>query len=429
MPKHIVVLSLDALGTADFDRLRETAGFQHLIENGTYCDQVVSVCPSQTYPAHCSIVTGKMPRNHGVISNTKLQPDHTQPEWYWYRKDIHGETIWDIAHKKKKSVASLLWPVTGRSGIKYNLPEIFPVRPYQTMRSQILSAGSMRYCLELDKKFKHLRNGISQPWLDNFIHASALYTFKTYQPYLSLVHYVDLDSMRHHHGFDSKEAGLAIDRLGERIREWVDFLKERGQLDSTAIIVLGDHGHQPVTRVIRPNVFLKQLGLIRMLKNDIVDWKAYFKSCDGSGYIYIDPAHPEAADLVRDNLTVLSAYEENGILKFMDGATAASRGADPKCTFMLCAGKGYYFDESSTGKFIEEVADNPALHKSSHGYDPHIPDYNTVFLMSGPGIKKGHRIRTMNLIDEGPTIAKLMGSSLWGVDGRVKYDFFSEILP
>ena len=81
------------------------------------------------------------------------------------------------------------------------------------------------------------------------------------------------------------------------------------------------------------------------------------------------------------------------------------------------------------GDFIEEVSENNSLHKSCHGYEPHIPDYNTVFLMSGPGIQKGQRLNAMNLIDEGPTIAKLMGSSLWGVDGRIRYEFFSDILP
>ena len=88
----------------------------------------------------------------------------------------------------KKSVASLLWPVTGRSSIKYNLPEIFPVKFHQTQVSQVLSAGTPRYCLELDSKFKHLRKGIEQPWLDEFVHASATYTFKKYQPYMTLVH-------------------------------------------------------------------------------------------------------------------------------------------------------------------------------------------------------------------------------------------------
>lgn len=429
MHEHIVVISLDALGTEDFNKLKETPGFQYLILNGTYCDQVVSVCPSLTYPAHCSIVTGKLPRNHGVINNTKIQPHRKVPEWYWYRKDIKGETIYDIAHKMKKTVASLLWPVTGRSSIKYNLPEIFPVKAHQTQFSQVLSAGSPRYCLELDSKFKHLRHGIQQPQLDHFVHESAKYTFRKYHPYMTLVHYVDLDAMRHKHGFDSPEANDAIRRHGQRIADWINFLKEEDKLDSTVFVVLGDHSHKPVKKVIRPNVFLRQLGLIKMLEDDILDWKAYFKSCDGSGYIYVDKRHPEVIELIRDNLTVLSAYEENGLLRYMDGPTAASRGADPNCTFMLCACEGYYFDESPLGEFIEDVDQNSALYRSVHGYEPHIPDYNTVFLMAGPGVNKAHQIQSMNLIDEGPTIAKLMGSSLWGVDGRIRYEFFSDILP
>ena len=232
--------------------------------------------------------------------------------------------------------------------------------------------------------------------------------------------------MRHIHGYDSKEAEHAILRHGERISDWVNLLKESGKLDKTVVVVLGDHSHKPVKKVIKPNVFLHKLGLLTMVENDILDWKAYFKSCDGSGYIYVDKAYPGVLELIRENLTVLSAYEENGIARFIDGPTAASRGADPNCAFMLMAGEGFYFDESPVGDFIEDETTHPAMHHSVHGYDPHIPDYNTVFLMSGPGVKKGHRIRTMNLIDEGPTIAKLMGSSLWGVDGRILYDFLSE---
>ncbi len=151
MHEHIVVISMDALGTRDFRKLKDTPGFRYLIEHGTYCDEVVSVCPSLTYPAHVSIATGKMPRNHGIINNTKIQPDYHQPEWYWYSKDIHGETIWDIARKMKKTVASLLWPVTGRSNIKYNLPE-YSVRDYQN-RSLRSPWRYPSYCLELDRKF------------------------------------------------------------------------------------------------------------------------------------------------------------------------------------------------------------------------------------------------------------------------------------
>ena len=37
----------------------------------------------------------------------------------------------------------------------------------------------------------------------------------------------------------------------------------------------------------------------------------------------------------------------------------------------------------------------------------------------GKGIKKGLVIDKMNLIDEGPTFAKLLGIELKGADGRV----------
>ena len=83
MHEHIVVISLDALGTQDFRDLQATPGFSYLLDNGTYCDQVVSVCPSLTYPAHCSIVTGKTPRNPGIINKTRIQPDRAGPESVW----------------------------------------------------------------------------------------------------------------------------------------------------------------------------------------------------------------------------------------------------------------------------------------------------------------------------------------------------------
>ena len=40
-------------------------------------------------------------------------------------------------------------------------------------------------------------------------------------------------------------------------------------------------------------------------------------------------------------------------------------------------------------------------------------------MASGPGFKKDVRIPSMRLIDEGPTLAKLLGVSLGEIDGRV----------
>ena len=205
MHEHIIIISLDALGSEDFNRIKDTEGFAYLIENGGYSDTVRSVYPSLTYPAHTTIVTGKLPRNHGVINNTKLQPEREKPDWYWYKKDIHGGTIYDIAKNQKKTVAAFLWPVTGRSGITYNLPEILPVRFYQTQVGQVLQAGSPRFCLEIDKKFPTCgRVSKSPTW-------TTSPTKRPNTPLKSMpLHDPDplcgSDSIRHKHGYDSPEA-------------------------------------------------------------------------------------------------------------------------------------------------------------------------------------------------------------------------------
>lgn len=433
MPKRIIILSLDGMGTDDYRSIEDLDGFRYLTENGSYCENVRSVYPSLTYPAHASIVSGKLPKNHGIVNNTKIQPHKVSPDWFWYRKDLKGETIYDIAKKQKRTVASFLWPVAGRSSIKWNLPEIFPVRPFQNMLAMIASAGNLTFSLELDKLFGKLRRGIQQPYLDDFTHESSLYSFLKYQPYMTLVHYVDLDWQRHHKGFASIEATEAILRYGKRVNDWVNLLKKEGILEESLLVVLSDHSHLPCHTVIRPNVYLKDLGLIKLIEDDIVDYRAYFKSCDGSGYIYLDNPKDEALkSRLRDELMVLSAYERNGIESFIEADKASTLGADPTCSFMLEAREGYYFSESPVGSFIEslpeEVDPQSEYLLSTHGYSPYKKDYDPVFFMAGPGVKKGYKVDRICLVDEGPTIARLMGSSLLGVDGRILYEMLDNIM-
>ena len=55
---------------------------------------------------------------------------------------------------------------------------------------------------------------------------------------------------------------------------------------------------------------------------------------------------------------------------------------------------------------------------ATHGYHPDKPEYRTIFIASGCGIKEGIRIGKMSLVDEGPTMAALMGISLGETAGR-----------
>ena len=64
------------------------------------------------------------------------------------------------------------------------------------------------------------------------------------------------------------------------------------------------------------------------------------------------------------------------------------------------------------------------LHINNHGYSPYTKkDYETVFFISGKGIKKNVFIEEMSLVDEGPTFAKIMGFEMKNTDGIAKVEF------
>ena len=58
-PNPMIVLSWDAVGSEDISYLKELPHFSSLLKRGAFCDQVKSVFPSLTYPAHATIITGK----------------------------------------------------------------------------------------------------------------------------------------------------------------------------------------------------------------------------------------------------------------------------------------------------------------------------------------------------------------------------------
>jgi predicted AlkP superfamily pyrophosphatase or phosphodiesterase len=426
MPQYLIIISFDALSTLDFDTITSLPNFSQYIKNSSYCKRVNSIYPSLTYPAHASIVTGRYPKNHGVINNTLLQPGRAKPDWYWYRKYIKGTTLYDKAIDNGLKVAALLWPVTGRSRIQYNMPEIFANRPWANQVLVSLFSGSPLYQFVLNQKYGHLRKGFEEPYLDNFVHQSVLHTIKNYTPNVMLIHYTDLDSQRHKHGFHSKEAKEALIRHDTRLGEIISSLKEEGIYENSAIIVLGDHSSLDEDTVIKPNILLKSNGYIKLNeKGSIAGWSAICKNCDGSAYIYVKKDFAiESLNSLHSLLINFLSTPDNGIEAVYTRQEAIEMGADPNCAFMLEAKKGYYFSEDINGELItkikpEDIGKKDHTTAATHGYSPYKEDYTTMFFASGKGVKAGIEIPNMNLVDEGPTLARLLGFDLEEADGRV----------
>ena len=419
------MISFDCLSSQDTQKLKELPNFRELLSSASICEHVETIYPSVTYPCHASIVTGNYPNQHGVPTNTLLQPGKKSPDWYWQRRHIQGTTVYDEAKKADMSTAALLWPVTAKATIDYHMPEIFANRPWHHQILTSLWNGSKKYQFDMNKRFGHLRNGIQQPELDDFVTASAVHTIKTKKPNLMLIHLVDLDSQRHRYGFSSEEADAAIRRHDERLGQILTALKDSGLYEKTTIIALGDHSSLDHTKAVKLNVLFKESGLIEVTKRGKVkSWKAYCKSNDGSAYVYLkDQNDTGTRERVRALLHSLVMNEENGVEFVIDGKEAGLRGADDQAEFMLEARRGFYFTEGLEGNYIdviteEDVASGKYTY-ASHGYSPTKDNYETIFIATGKGIKPNVEITAMRLIDEGPTFARLLGLDLGKTDGKV----------
>lgn len=428
LAKHLLVVSFDAMNSHDLEKLKNFPNFSRVLKDASYSYEVSSISPSLTYPAHTSIITSMYPNKHGIIANTLMQPYREKPDWFWQQKYINVPTVYDKALEKNMNVAALLWPVTAKSKITYNFPEIFANRKWKNQILVSLMNGSKAYQYNLNKMFGKLRDGISQPKLDDFVEASLLYSIKEFKPDLTLVHFVDLDSMRHYYGFDSIQADEALVRHDKRLGNILDLLETENITDDTIIVVLGDHSMKKTHSVISLRRLFEQNGYMNYKKDKLIDFKVITKTADGSTYIYLKDKS------IKDEVySLLREFKEstNAVEKILDNEGIRKVFADNTADFLVDAKEGYYFTDKLEDLVINKVEmvgnkvkDGYLL--SSHGYLSDKEDYHTIFIVKGKGIKKNFDIGKMNLVDEGVTFAQILGLDMGEVDGRLLKEIFED---
>ena len=412
------MLSVDGLATADIDTLSALPGFKKIISSGSLAKNITSIYPTQTYPIHASIITGTYPEAHGIISNARFTPGVEKPGWFWYRKDVQVPTLYDRAKAAGLSVGSLLWPGAAGAKIDFNFPEIKPTRRDESLPWLVLRNGTPGFVLSMLLRHGRLLKALNSYHLDNFIAKSAAYALRRKRPNLMLVHFLDLDQQRHHHGFLSPEAKQTLQDQDSRIGNIIRAAKQAGIFERTSFIILGDHGHMDVTHKINLNVALREAGLLTLNGNGrLADWQAWSHACGGSAQVYINAsADKTARDRVYGILQSLKSRPDCGIDAIFNRRDIRKLRLRDSMDYMLEAARGYYFTNTKRGKLIEPAEDNQ---KSSHGYLPTRQGYQPLLLAFGAGIKQGMSLTNVRMIDLAPTMANLLGLDMPGLEGRV----------
>src|SRR5215469_14050262 len=96
--RHVLVISIDGMAATYYTHPPsglEIPNLRRLMLEGSFAETVQGVYPSVTYPSHTTIVTGRMPIEHGIYTNLSSREAGKNPEdWFWFAKAIRMRTLW-----------------------------------------------------------------------------------------------------------------------------------------------------------------------------------------------------------------------------------------------------------------------------------------------------------------------------------------------
>ena len=401
----LVVLSIDSLFDEDMEFLKTLPNFKKLFEKASYSSAGMrSVYPSFTYPAHASIMTGTTPDRHGIFHNEKLDVGNPSPDWYWYYRDLKVETCLDAAKRAGLTTASVGWPCL--------VPEIWPFSVEDDPRPIFETAASKdsETWAIIDRHLHKLRK-TKQPFMDHVMVGCACDILRTLKPDVMFIHLAHLDHTRHANGIQGPMIEQAIVANDDWLGRLFEATMDAGTYEETNFAVISDHGHLPVSRVLNPNVYLAEAGLIDVDENgNLVDWKAYCNSTSLSCQVVMkDPTDEKTRAALEKVLYGLRNDLSSGVESvFTKEECEREYHLAGDFEYVLEGRERTSFGNAWTGaKMVTPDNSDYKFSVASHGHLPHKGP-QPVFIMAGPDVREGVVFERKRIIDEAPTFAALL---------------------
>jgi arylsulfatase A-like enzyme len=403
--RHVVVISVDGMRASAYLALSPQPRIPNLLRlkaEGSFAEGVEGVYPTLTYPSHTTIVTGRMPAEHGIYTNlSSRQPGKNPHDWFWLAEAIKVPTLWDEAHRHHLTSGAVSWPVTVHAAIDWNVPEVWD--PAKGPSADFFYLAKFMDPLVGAELLGAL--GPPQPGADIDTEKTrlAVHLIKAHKPNLMLVHLDAVDEAEHQHGPQSAEAAAALERVDARVGEILTAVKEAGLEGSTDVFVVSDHGFLPVERQIRPNVLLVKAGLLTADdRGEVTGGKLATVDNGGSFFVY----WPEGTDLKSEVVAALRPLLDQGLLwGVLDRQALRDLAAEPAAQMALEAAEGTAFASSARGELVGRLE----MPGGTHGYLPFRQGLEASFIAWGPDIKRGVDLHRVRMTRVGPTILKALG--------------------
>ncbi|HWY63111.1 MAG TPA: ectonucleotide pyrophosphatase/phosphodiesterase [Rhizomicrobium sp.] len=358
-PHRLMLLSIDGLDWR-YIRDRDALGMKipnirKLLARSLYADGVVGVWPTITWPSHTSMLTGMRPDQHGILANASGAPDPALS--YWSAKKIKVPTLTQCLAAAGYTIGAVNWPVTVDAPINWNLPEVYAHRDGDSSDMETVDRfGTPGLVAEIGGALPSFNHA----WLDDRSRTQAvIYILKQKKPDLMLVHLAELDSEEHAEGPFTAHAKAVVERSDELVGDILNALPKDYDL-----ALVSDHGFEQVGHIANLKVMAAADGVTGALNiagglvtTADANAAAWLRAQSSKGEVGREISHDELVKYAPALSGAVAAFEPAPHVMFGSAASGPPR--------------------ATTNE------------KGNHGFWPMRPDYHSIFLLSGPGVKPG----------------------------------------
>jgi predicted AlkP superfamily pyrophosphatase or phosphodiesterase len=334
-----------------------------------------SITPAVTCSAQSTLVTGLMPRDHGIVGNGWYFRDLDEI-WLWRQSNhlVGGEKIWDAGKRRDPSFtcaklffwynmySSADWSVTPRpmylaDGRK--LPDIYAEPPElrDTLQRELGQFPLFQF-------WGPGSSIASSAWIAR----SARYVYDAHKPTLTLVYLPHLDYALQKLGPSHPDMAQPLREIDAVVGELVEHVRR----DGARVIVHSEYGITDVSQPVHINRALRQAGLLRVRVErglELLDpgaSEAFAVADHQVAHVYVK--RPERIAEVKRLLEQLA-----GVESVLDEATKPAHGLDhPRSGELIAISRAdawftyyYWLDDARAPDFARTVE----IHRKP-GYDP-----------------------------------------------------------
>ncbi|MDE1870258.1 MAG: alkaline phosphatase family protein [Candidatus Micrarchaeota archaeon] len=275
--KKLYLIGVDAAPFWLIKRLasdHKMGGFQRFFRQG-FLKELTSTVPPVTAAAWPSIYTGLRPQQHGVIDFIHIDREYTK-QLIYYDSQKHPP-FWEILGEA--GIRSLI--VTPAMALKLsgneNVDMItgWPLEPKYSSGSLQKAANKFEFRgepeigVDLDKGVIPIAEG-SKMYVKSIEKRAALsrYLIEKNSYDLVFVCFTETDRIQHY-SFNNEKWEQYVAPLYEKISEFVEWVVEQSEKkgEEATIMLVSDHGSQPIYNKFLPNAWLVKNGYAVLKKN------------------------------------------------------------------------------------------------------------------------------------------------------------------